>query len=76
MGCSTRTRRAASLSPFGGSQLLSTGPFPVARDDVKEGMYIYFHNYFPHLRGGGRIISPTYGDGNILILVRIPLALA
>ena len=37
MGCANRTKRAASVNPFGGSHLLSTGPFVMAGDNVKEG---------------------------------------
>lgn len=37
MSCSKRTRRAASVNPFGGSHLLSAGPFQMAKEDVKEG---------------------------------------
>ena len=37
MGCSRRTRRAASVSQYGGSHLLSTGPFVMAREDIKDG---------------------------------------
>lgn len=39
MGCGTRTRRAASVNPFGGSHLLSTGPFILPREEAKEGKW-------------------------------------
>ena len=41
MGCGRRTRRATSVNPFGGSHLLSTGPFVMERDEAKNGKFSF-----------------------------------